>query len=250
MSWVRDPLEYHRLHGEQGFQPLADGIRLDEALEVYRQNRAGALVQALLSTFGVCRYLLGEELMLTICRNCAGSLPQSQSLERVGAELLPWLRGQPQSAALFADYPFLPALLQWEWGWHGAYYAYDSPPLNLSRCQRWLLEGGSSRPPWRLNSGLTLVASSYCIEALWLGGQRLIQGSDEELQVDQGAMACWAIWPTAAGVEYRQLTAAELASLQTLRLPLRGISDRPVRLKPEHLAEMIQRQWLVAGDAS
>ncbi|USD36579.1 putative DNA-binding domain-containing protein [Ferrimonas sp. SCSIO 43195] len=248
MNWVRDPLQYHRVQGPAGFQPLADGISLDEALEVYRQNRAGALVQALLSTFPVCRYVLGEALMLAICRNCAASLDADQSLERVGAQLLPWLRGQPQGAALFADYPFLPALLQWECGWHGAYYAYDWPPLNPSRCQQWLGGDGSTLAPWRLNPALTLVASSYAIESLWLGGRRLVEGSDEELQVERGAMACWAIWPTPTGVEYRRLTAAELASLQTLRLPLRGLSERPVRLNPEHLVTMIQCQWLVARD--
>ncbi|MBY5990613.1 putative DNA-binding domain-containing protein [Ferrimonas balearica] len=229
---MRDPLTLP----DDGEDP-----RLAKAQAIYRANREGARARAVQLTFPMTEQLLGESLMTTLAWHFTRAQPSQRDLNRTGEAFLPWLLAQPQSSALLSDYPFLPALLRFEWGWHRAYHSPALAPLCAEACFRWLQ--APKRPcPWRAQPALTVVSSRYPIDAIHRTLKGLREGqATEELTICPGPRRHWALWPAPEAVGLAEEEATIWPWLRWVREPLQAPLPHP-----DTLAQALARGWLVS----
>ncbi|WP_028109456.1 putative DNA-binding domain-containing protein [Ferrimonas futtsuensis] len=237
MKGVRDPLNFYQHHGSGGFKVTLSP--LEDALAVYRQNRLGAAISAIRKSYPATEQLLGETLFLAMVREFAVQWRSEDSLDWAGADLLFWLQAQPRAGGLWRDFPFLSALMRWEWGVHKAYYAHRQLPVTSEECALWLEHGGPV--PWQMNPGLTLVASAYPIDDIWQTLMALSRDEERELELTQQSQSLWAIWPTERDLSWEEVTPSLRLALTSVRHPYRALA-----LEPHHLATLMVRQWLVS----
>ncbi|MBY6186999.1 hypothetical protein KUV89_10225 [Marinobacter hydrocarbonoclasticus] len=234
----RDPLsEQAALTGTQEQQ--------DTARAIYRANRQGALERAVLLAFPMTEHLLGTTLMNTLIHHYGQTLAAPPRLDLAGQGLLGWLLNQPQGRLLIADYPFLPALLRYEWGWHQAYHSPACPAVSPETCLGWI-DAPEGTPPWHCHPALTVVTSRYPIRAIHHTLRALKAGhSVEALDTLPGVRHHWAIWPEPDAVGLMPTDATIWPLLRWLRAPL---SMSPPQ--PDLLAMALQRGWLIQGCAA
>ncbi|GAA4874693.1 putative DNA-binding domain-containing protein [Ferrimonas pelagia] len=242
-----DPLRHFRQFGAQGFAPSADPAALATALSIYHNNRLGIRRRAVSLSYPLTEQLLGKPLFRPMLKAFCHQASMPHALEHSGAGLLHWLRAQPQGPALFADYPFLPSLLRWEWAHHLAYHSERYDPASHERCDLWLRHP-SEPPPWRLHPALSVLSSRYPLAAIVARLTALSQGrATEGLAIERGDRRCWAVWPTLDNTAVAQLTPAQRRLLRWLKPP------QPASLTPElfsPLPQLLKRGWLVARNDS
>lgn len=191
MANSRDPLNFYQHHGVLGFKATLAPI--EQALAIYRTNRVGAYITAVSNSYPCFRFLIGDKLFEQIARNYVldseFARNSSMKLEDCGLNLLSWLQAKPQSKVLLMDFPFLPALLKWEWGWHCAYHTPKGVDLDHAAC----------------SEKRGYVASSYDIPEIWKALMSLARGDEVELDVVSGKQRLWVIESKPRSVQWQRL---------------------------------------------
>ncbi|TCI03624.1 DUF2063 domain-containing protein [Corallincola luteus] len=266
------PQGCYQQRGADGFaRPPLDGLSaadpkavsaaddyLQAALQVYQQNRLGILLRTLSATYPHTRTLLGNTLFTQICHAYLKAVAVTSVLTGIGESFPRWLRQQRQADALFADYPFLTALLRFEWGCHQAYHAWQPEAVDLIQCDRWLalsaeqLMAGQTNcerpPPWRLQPALQLVSSRYPIVDICECLQLIADGQDAELMIAPGQRTTWLIWAAPDQTGITTIDRFMLQLLRWLQAPWRcKRSVAQLTAQFALLPQVLQSGWLVAN---
>lgn len=105
------------------------GEQPDKRFNVYRNNVAVSLVEALRSTYPALEQQLGSDFFAAMARVfIQAHPPQSPVLYEWGGEMAAFL----ERFAPVADYPYLPDLARIEWAWLSAYHAQDQMPMDAA----------------------------------------------------------------------------------------------------------------------
>jgi hypothetical protein len=152
-------------------RPCPEGLRVwngsdpTRRFDVYRNNVASSLVDALADTFPVVQQLVGEEFFRAMAAVFARAhRPRSPVLARYGADLPEFIEG----FAPARDVPYLADVARLEYAWLRAYHAADADPVAADAVGAALASGeriGALR--LELHPSLAIVASPYAIVSIW-----------------------------------------------------------------------------------
>jgi len=140
--------------------------------DVYRNNVVVSLIEALESTFGVVRQLVGESFFRAMAREYLHhALPDNPVLTYFGGDF-------PEFVARFepaASLPYLADTARLEWLRVRAYHAADAEPLSIQALQQ-ILAQPERLPRLRvqLHPSARLLRSPYAVVSLWAAHEGLI----------------------------------------------------------------------------
>jgi hypothetical protein len=137
--------------------------------DVYRNNVASSLIDALADTFAVVQALVGEEFFRAMARVFVlDSPPTSPLLVRFGEAYPDFIAGFAPAQSL----PYLADLARLEWARVQAYHAADAPTITHDALAQ------AMRQPERvsdsvvnLHPSLQLLRSGYAVVSLWAAHQ-------------------------------------------------------------------------------
>lgn len=178
-------------------------------MSVYRNNVAGALVNALKVRFPVTEQLVGQEFFAAMALTYAdGHRPLSPVLIEYGASLPDFIRMFPPAARV----PYLGDVAQLEDLWWQAYHAADAPPLNADAL--------SGIDPERLGDlrftphpAARLFKSSFAVGSIW----HAHRGGPEMKQLVLHDSQCMLVARPLADVSITIIPPARLAFLNSLK---------------------------------
>lgn len=145
-----------------------DGRPAPRRFNVYRNNVAVGLTEALRQGFPVVRRLVGEDFFTAMAREHLRAHPPATPLMMFyGAEMPDFLRAFPPVAHL----PYLPDVAALELAIRQSYHAADAPPLDPAALQA-LPPERLMRARLRFVPAVRLVRSAYPIHAIWQANAR------------------------------------------------------------------------------
>jgi hypothetical protein len=179
-------------------------------LQVYRNNVAISLTEALAAVYPVVARLVGEEFF----GHAAGRFierypPASGNLHDFGAEFAEFLAGFSPAAALV----YLPDVARLEWTRHRSFHAADHAPLELARLAHVPADRYESLC-FVLHPSARLIASPYPIDRIWQANQP-DQSGEEAIDLATGPARLLVI-RRHLDVTVEALTLAEFAFLSAL----------------------------------
>jgi len=161
-----------------------DGTAATRRFDVYRNNVAVGLTEALETGFPVLRKLVGAEFF----RAMAGVFlrrypPRSPLMMQYGAEMPEFLAG----FAPVAHLPYLPDISLVELALRQAYHAADAAPLDPGALAA-ISEDGLSGLRLRFAPAVTVLSSDYPIHAIWranTGGDRAATSGGQSVMISR-----------------------------------------------------------------
>lgn len=140
-----------------------DGRPAGRRFDVYRNNVAVSLTEALRQAFPVIRKLVGEEFFTAMAREHARlHPPRSPLLMLYGEDMPAFLAGFPPVAHL----GYLPDIARLELALRQSYHAADARPLPAERLQE-LSPGAFLSARLMLAPAVRLIRSDWPIHAIW-----------------------------------------------------------------------------------
>ncbi len=145
---------------------------------VYRNNTAVSLTEAIADTYPVVRELVGDDFFDAMARAYVGeNVPASPVLIDYGEEFADCIDGFEQAAAV----PFLADVARVEWAWVQAYHAADRTSLHAEALQTVDPEAlGEAR--LELHPSLHLIQSEWPAISIWSAHQ------NTDTEARQGAL--------------------------------------------------------------
>jgi hypothetical protein len=189
---------------------LVTGCEADRtrSFNVYRNNRAASLIEALRSTYPAVLILVGEEFFTFAARAFISHFPpRSPVLLTYGAEFGDFLQGFEPASSL----PYLPDIARFEWLRVGAYHAKDAAPL----CIGALADLPAEFLPglrFELHPSLALFSSAFPVASLWAA----TAGGEMTRQVEMRRGECAVVLRPALAVEQRLLRTDSFLFISTL----------------------------------
>ncbi len=179
------------------------------AIDIYRNNYRGNLHDALAGAYPVIEQLVGERFFRLLTRRFIEQQhSKSGNLHRYGAELADFIAGFAPAQGL----PYLPDVARLEWACHCAYFAADTPALDINRLAHIAPE---HYPDLILttHAACHLLRSPYPIAAIWHVHQSVVTGqpgatSDFHIDLDSGPCSAL-VSRVENGVRVNELTEAE-----------------------------------------
>lgn len=210
-----------------------EGQTATRRFDIYRNNVAASLVDALGTGFPVLKQLVGAQFFDAMALSHARAHPpRSPVLQTYGDDMPAFLETFPPVASL----PYLPDIARLELAVRRAYHAADSTALEPGRLQALdmvaLLKARFTTAP-----AATILASRWPIHAIWT---RHMDGNDSPLP--QGGQTVLVSRPAMDPVvENLQPAAAEFAGALIAGQTLEQAADAAAALEPTHdLAASLQ----------
>ena len=172
-AFLRDPADGQVLLelGCVGKEPLPHRARLD----VYRNNVASSLIDALAALYPVCQRLVGEEFFRAMARayldrRMPDSLPRQASLIGYAPDFAGFLVSFEPARGL----PYLPDVARLEHAWHRVYHGADATPVTARDLQAYVATHGEQALD-QMVLGLApahqLLMSPYPVSRIWQANQ-------------------------------------------------------------------------------
>lgn len=150
-----------------GSEPLPHRARLD----VYRNNVASSLTDALAALYPVCQRLVGEEFFRAVARAYfERSMPDAASLIGFAPDFAGFLVGFEPARSV----PYLPDIARLEHAWHKVYHGADADVLTALDLQAFVDVQGEQaldRLVLELAPAHQLLMSPYPISRIWQANQ-------------------------------------------------------------------------------
>lgn len=155
--------------------------------DVYRNNVAVGMIEALRATYPAIDVLVGAEFFSAAARvYLERHPPRSPLLFRYGERFGDFLDGFPPAAKI----PYLGDVARLEWARLEAYHSEDVTPLPIEALGQ-TIDGRDDADPGRLrftlHPSLTLIASRWPIVSLWAASTG--QGSSDDVDMKTGERA-------------------------------------------------------------
>lgn len=150
-----------------GDESLPQRARFD----VYRNNMASSLIDALAALYPVCQRLVGEEFFRAMARAYLDrSMPDKASLIGFAPDFAGFLVGFEPARSL----PYLPDVARLEHAWHKVYHGEDASPVTASDLQAYVDEHGEAaleKLELALVPAYQLLMSPYPVSRIWEANQ-------------------------------------------------------------------------------
>jgi hypothetical protein len=177
-------------------------------LQVYRNNVAISLTEALKAVYPTVARLVGEDFFgYAADQYIRRHPPRSGNLHDFGGELAEFLAGFAPAAGL----AYLPDVARLEWAWHEAFHGADHGPLDIARLASLPAEQ-HGRLRFLLHPSARLITSPYPILRIWQADQT---GGEEQIDLAAGPDRLLVIRHTLE-VEIDTLGAGEFVFLSAL----------------------------------
>ena len=143
---------------------LADTARFN----VYRNNVASSLIDALAALYPVCQRLVGEEFFRAAARvYLENSMPQRATLIGFAPDFAGFLVGFPPARTV----PYLADVARLEHAWHRVYHAADGPGPVAAGDLAAIAPGDLERTVLALPDAHALVMSPHPVSRIWEANQ-------------------------------------------------------------------------------
>lgn len=131
--------------------------------DIYRNNRAGSLIDALRGTYPVLYQLLGDAFFRAAARQFIDETPPiSPVLSEYGEGFGEFVRGLPGTSG----FPYLADVATLEWQRLQAYHAADDPVLTLDALQS-LEPANLVKYKLGQHGAMAIVASNWAVGSVW-----------------------------------------------------------------------------------
>lgn len=148
--------------------PLADGTIPVKRFNVYRNNVALSLINALADSFPVVRQLVGEKFFSTMARHfIAGNLPKTPVMLSYGSDFPEFIKTYEPADRL----TYLADLARLEWARNAAYHGRDEMPLAIDSLANWQ-EHEIPALLFSLHPTIALIQSPAPIVSIWHAHQQ------------------------------------------------------------------------------
>lgn len=197
-------------------------------LQVYRNNVAISLTEALAAVYPVVARLVGADFFAhTADQFIRRHPPASGNLHDFGAELAEFLADFKPAAGL----AYLPDVARLEWTWHEAFHAADHAPFDLARLAD-VTAGRYEMLRFTLHPSARLIASPYPIHRIWQANQP-DQSGEETIDLAAGPARLLVV-RRGLDVEVEALALAEFVFLSAVaeHAPLGAACARAVAAEP------------------
>ncbi|MGI9420971.1 MAG: HvfC/BufC N-terminal domain-containing protein [Geminicoccaceae bacterium] len=210
-----------------------DGAPVKRRFDVYRNNVAAGMIDALRATYPAIEALVGEAFFAASARvYLERHPPRSPLLFRYGEHFGDFLDGFPPASST----PYLGDVARLEWARLRAYHASDDETLSIEALGRFLenragddIEAGGLR--FTLHPSLALQSSRWPFVSLWAASTG--QGSSDDVDMT---------------TPERALTVRPSLTVETHRLPEGGYLFMAAIAEGVTLAEAANRALAVADD--
>jgi hypothetical protein len=184
---------------------------VDVAIEVYRNNYRGNLLDALAGAYPVIEQLVGKDFFRLMARKYSEQYPShSGNLHHYGAELADFIAAFEHAREL----PYLTDVAALEWACHRAWFADDAEVLDIAKLAQ-LSPDQYSGLILLIHPACHLVCSRYPISAIWQAHQ---PGASCDFHIDLDSGSCNALVSRRDDViRVSELTEAESDWLQGIR---------------------------------
>lgn len=147
--------------------PVPDSISAAHGFDVYRNNVAVGLIDALADTYPVVHALVGEEFFRARARIFSRLfLPSSPVLLNYGGDFPEFLATQHEDEAT----PYLADVARLEWAWNRAYHAADVAPISIDELAA-VPEQAVENVRFQFHPSTALVTSPWPIVSIWQAHQ-------------------------------------------------------------------------------
>ncbi|MFT5511517.1 MAG: hypothetical protein ACI89J_004619 [Hyphomicrobiaceae bacterium] len=171
---VRDPA----MDVPDAVGPRGSGVPVAR-FNVYRNNSAVSLTEAIADSYPVVRALVGEDFFTAMARQYVdGHVPSSPVLIHYGGSFADFIEAFEPAQSL----PFLADIARVEWAWVQAYHAKDCDSINTEALQA---ANAEALPASRLtlHPSLHLIQSNWPVVSIWSAHQI------EDLEARQTALS-------------------------------------------------------------
>lgn len=193
-----------------GAQVRARGLSGARRIQVYRNNRAAGLRDALAALYPVIRRLVGDAFFAQVVSRYVKTYPsESGDIHRYGGAFSVLLAGTPG----VSDHPYLPDVARLEWLYHSVFHRNRVPALDLAEIAS-LPDSVYDRLQFRLQPAAQLYASRYPVLQIWQANQEDANG-EQTIRLDAGETLLLVRRDT-AGVVFQPLTPGEYVLLEQL----------------------------------
>ena len=191
-----------------------DGAPAKRRFDVYRNNVASGMIEALRATYPAVDKLVGAEFFAASARVYLERYPpRSPLLFRYGDAFADFLDSFPPAAST----PYLGDVARLEWARLQAYHAKDNDPLSIEALSRFLhdddgkaVDVGELR--FTLHPSLALIGSRWPVVSLWAASTG--QGSSDDVDMNRSERA--AIVRPSLAVDTRSLHESTFVFMQAL----------------------------------
>lgn len=167
-----------------------DGAQAKRRFDVYRNNVAAGMIDALRASYPAVDTLVGSEFFAAGARVYLERHPPcSPLLFRYGDSFGDLLDSFPPAASA----PYLGDVARLEWAWLQAYHAGDAEALSIEALGRFLedragdgIDAGDLR--FTLHPSLTLLRSRWPIVSLWAASTGRMSSDDVDMTVSENAL--------------------------------------------------------------
>ena len=202
---------------------------VDIAIEVYRNNYRGNLLDALAGAYPVIEQLVGKDFFRLMSRQFIAQHPsRSGNLHHYGAEMAEFVASLESAQGL----PYLPDVASLEWACHRAWFAEDAAVIDIVKLAQISPEQYSDLI-LHVHPACYLVCSRYPVSEIWHAHQ---PGSSSDFHIDLDSGPCKALVSRCNGVvQVSELSEAETAWLQGIRAgnPLGEATAATMEFHPE-----------------
>ncbi|MGI9509112.1 MAG: HvfC/BufC N-terminal domain-containing protein [Geminicoccaceae bacterium] len=172
--------------------PVPDVIRKENGqpvkrrFDVYRNNVAAGMIEALRATFPAVEKLVGDAFFAAAARVYLDRHPpRSPLLFRYGEHFGDFLDGFSPAAST----PYLSDVANLEWAWLKAYHAPDREPLSIDVLSKFLQAGTDvGKLGITLHPSLMLIKSRWPIVSLWAASTGQGKPSDVDMKQPERAL--------------------------------------------------------------
>ncbi|MBI3774831.1 MAG: putative DNA-binding domain-containing protein, partial [Gammaproteobacteria bacterium] len=180
-------------------------------LQVYRNNHASSLTEALRAVYPVLHRLVGDEFFMHLAVSYVNAHPsRCGNLHGFGAQVPEFVAGFPGLEVL----PYVRDVASLEWSYHEVFHAADHAPLDVARL-------AVIAPPrygelkFSMHPASRLLESPYPVLRIWQANQP-DDGGDGVVDLHSGANRLLVI-RRALDVEFELLDRGDYAFLSALR---------------------------------
>jgi hypothetical protein len=184
---------------------------VDVAIEVYRNNYRGNLLDTLAGAYPVIEQLVGKDFFRLMARKFIKQYPsRSGNLHLYGVEMAEFVASFGPAQGL----PYLPDVAALEWACHRAWFADDAATLDIAKLAQ-LPPEQYSNLILHMHPACHLVCSRYPIAAIWHAHQ---SSANRDFHIDLDSGPCFALVNRKDNVvQVSELTEADAAWLQRIQ---------------------------------
>ena len=160
----RDDRDTDRFHALLASNP---SISAGTAIEIYRNNYQGALINTLELVYPVCKKIVGEQCFRGLATRYIQLYPSTNpDLNQYGGMFAEYLEHHVLKQPAFADLPYLADLARMEQYIHKVYYADDDAEFDFDFLSR--ISGSKADGLYFiLSNSLEMMSSEYPVYEIW-----------------------------------------------------------------------------------